>query len=221
MEIKVFTNKKLYHTNSFIITSDKKAILIDCSNQAEEILNYLLANELELTDILLTHGNYNHLMGIEVIKTHFPKANVLIGEKDIICLYDSRANLSLKTGDNWFLKRELDRIIPIRKDALININGLEFKMVLVGGYTKGSLIFQLIEQNKIFSGDNIYAHAIGNYWTTFKRITNRKLKKAIRFIYKSFTDECQIFPGHGKAGFTLSEVKKNNLEANKIAKYQA
>ncbi|ATX70670.1 MBL fold metallo-hydrolase [Spiroplasma clarkii] len=219
MEIKTFSNQDFYETNAYLIVKDKKAILIDCANQASEILKYLQTNKIELTHILITHGHYNHILGLEVIKEQFASAAVFIGQRDIICLYDCRANLSYKTGAEWEIKNEVENVVPITKDSLINIDGIEFRLDLIGGYTRGSIIYKLMAENMIFCGDTIYRTGLDHHWTDLKKCPNRKLKKSIRFIYKNFNDDCLIFPGHGEAGFTLGEVKNNNIIANKLAKY--
>ena len=74
--------------NNYLLIDEKynEAILIDCSAQTNFVEEELKKNNAELKYILLTHGHFDHVMGINDTKKLHPKVKVLahIGDKDLI-----------------------------------------------------------------------------------------------------------------------------------------
>ncbi|HKL73334.1 MAG TPA: MBL fold metallo-hydrolase, partial [Clostridia bacterium] len=50
-------------TNSYLVTSDldNTAVLIDAGGGLDKIEKYLVANNLQLVALLLTHGHFDHI----------------------------------------------------------------------------------------------------------------------------------------------------------------
>ena len=73
-------------TNSYILKlGNQDAIIIDIGNGAEKVLQALEVYHLNLKAILLTHGHYDHVAGVEQVR-QATGAEVYIHEKDAVML---------------------------------------------------------------------------------------------------------------------------------------
>ena len=56
--------------NNYLVVDEqvKEAILIDCSDFVPEIVDYVEANNIKVKYILLTHGHFDHVLGVNAMK---------------------------------------------------------------------------------------------------------------------------------------------------------
>ena len=83
--------------NTYIVhlPDRKEAVVIDPGLEPELILGELEAHGLTVVAILNTHGHADHIGGNNAgLKTAYPQAPLVIGEKDAVMLTDAEANLS-------------------------------------------------------------------------------------------------------------------------------
>ncbi|MDD4184746.1 MAG: MBL fold metallo-hydrolase, partial [Candidatus Izemoplasmatales bacterium] len=60
MQIKIF-NENIAEQNSYLIIKGKEAVVIDPGFNGEMIAEYLDQEQIILTDVLLTHGHFDHI----------------------------------------------------------------------------------------------------------------------------------------------------------------
>lgn len=71
--------------NNYLVVDEvsKEALLIDCSDYVQEIIDYVKDNNLTVKYILLTHGHFDHVLGINKMKKTFnTKVYVHEGDKE-------------------------------------------------------------------------------------------------------------------------------------------
>ena len=75
----------LFANTYVLIDSDNNCVVIDPSKQYCGIINYIQKNHLSLKGILLTHGHYDHIRGVDLLVNEF-NVPVFIGfeEEDLI-----------------------------------------------------------------------------------------------------------------------------------------
>jgi hydroxyacylglutathione hydrolase len=181
-------------TNCYIISSGKKAVLIDPGENPERILREL--EGFKLDKIILTHLHFDHIIAAKKIK-EATGAKICFSRKDIPIL------------NKDLLKRE-DMDEDLNSDWKLEIGhrpGGNWKFVPIHtpGHTPGSVCLY-DEKNKIlFSGDTIFAGSIGvtNYpGGDFKKIKNSIEKKLL-----TLPNDVRVYPGHYKE-FLLGEEKE-------------
>ncbi|AGR41024.1 MBL fold metallo-hydrolase [Spiroplasma taiwanense] len=213
MNIKNFSNTKNLG-NSFLIEYEaKKAILIDTAMNSEEILSYLSQNQIELTDIFITHGHFDHLIGLEKILEKFENVNVYIGQKDVMCLYNSKKNLSMLKKNNWKLEKEIKNVIAVTYIKEIIIGSLDIFIECVGGHTPGSIFIKIKNFNWLFVGDTLFKEGFGLNGIFMPRCSQNRFRQSIKNIYQNNDKHTLIFPGHKDFGMKLESIK------NKYHKY--
>ena len=60
-------------TNCYVVSNEetKEAVIVDPAACPPSILNYIKEEELKVTAILLTHGHFDHTMGIPPLSGQF------------------------------------------------------------------------------------------------------------------------------------------------------
>ena len=93
----------------FFLEGEKRAVAVDPSYNAQAMLNYLKEEETQLEAILLTHGHFDHIAGVDVLR-EATGAPVYIHEADAQMLEDPEKNLSVITH-RLFTIKPADRLL--------------------------------------------------------------------------------------------------------------
>ncbi len=200
MIIKTFIEPPIENNNYLIIDEEsKEAALVDCSAYDENILIELKKQGVKLKYILLTHGHFDHIGGLNDLA------------KDIEVLMHS--------GDKEWIEQVNDYLpmigmpsmeVPkidryIEDNEIIKVGNLEIKVIHTPGHTQGGVCFYI--DGNLFSGDTIFRESVGrcdlpggNFSQIVESIEN-----------KIFTlpEDTVIYPGHGKTT-TVSWEKEHN-----------
>lgn len=183
---------------TFLVEHNNEYMLIDCGKMTPEVLNYIKDNEIEIKYILLTHSHFDHIEGIDTIKSLFKDAKVVISDEERAFLKDPEYNLS-----NSFSYQ-----IIVNSNALtfdqIDIDGLEFKYVR--GHSKKSTVIIAPDDKIIFSGDTVFHSGVGR--SDFYYGDRATLIRDIKTNIFSYGDDFIIYPGHG-AKTSVGYEKKN------------
>jgi hydroxyacylglutathione hydrolase len=176
-------------TNCYIISSGKKAILIDPGDNAERILKEL--NGLKLEKIILTHLHFDHIIAVKDLK-EATGASICCSKKDFKILNGKLLD-----------KKDVDE--DLKSDFKFKILNLNFKIIYTPGHTPGSICLY-DEKNKIlFSGDTIFAGSIGV--TNYPGGDFDKIKSSIEKKLLTLPDDTLVYPGHYKE-FRLGDEKE-------------
>ncbi len=80
--VKIFCSSYQFSDNVYVVHSEKGTILIDTGYYDSEMKAYLMKIG-GLDAILLTHGHWNHIYGLDSLKADFPETPVYVFENDI------------------------------------------------------------------------------------------------------------------------------------------
>jgi glyoxylase-like metal-dependent hydrolase (beta-lactamase superfamily II) len=201
--IETITGGKNY-TNCYIlrVAPSPRVIVIDPGEyESEKTLSYLRENNLQIDYIILTHEHWDHIIGANKLREHFP-CRLVCSEECAEALIDPRKNLS-----KYFMGRE---IILSPHDAtfkgLNNVllwQGIKITFYRLPGHSQGS--YCIAVGNYLFTGDTIIKNQ--------KTVTNlpggnkQMLEKSLDFIMNHRDGDTVIYPGHGDSYF-LREVDK-------------
>lgn len=188
MEVKLFINQRT-QGNSYVIEKDKKCYVVDPGGfDMSNLINYIKSNDFELIGILLTHGHYDHIIGIpEVIE--YKDVPVYISEKDYDFLYNSALSLSLWHDLDFKLSSEVV-VNKIKENDEI----FGFKVIETPGHTHGGVCFYDKENKILFSGDTIFKFNHGR--TDLPTGSMDDLRKSISKLME-LEEDILVYPGHG------------------------
>lgn len=190
--------------NLYLITNEKtkETIAIDPGGNLKKIDDYIEENGLILKAILLTHGHFDHIMGIEEMKKH-GEVPVYIAEPDLELLEDGDKNLSTMFVNEGFVYQGAT---SLQDGAIIKEAGFTLELIETPGHTEGSSCYYLKEEGVLFSGDTLFRASVGR---TDLVGGSDKIGPSIKEKLFVLPDETVVYPGHGGAT-TIGYEKKNN-----------
>ncbi|MCR5368708.1 Glyoxylase, beta-lactamase superfamily II [Eubacterium ruminantium] len=193
-------------TNCYTVvnTATREAIIIDPAANAEFLLEMIKNQQYKLTKIFLTHGHFDHILGIEGIKKAYPDVPVVIGKNDEDILATPAANLSMMfSGDPVALKADE----TVNDNDVVEILGTKVKCIEVPGHTKGGMCFYFEENKMLFAGDTLFAGSIGR--SDFPTGDGEALVRNIKEKLLVLPEDTVVYPGHNNRT-TIGREKVDN-----------
>lgn len=207
MNIRRFVNTPV-PSNSYLIEdeSSTECLIIDPGTKGcETIINYIKDHHLEPKYILLTHGDFDHVWGVNGLKEAFPNIQIVASKETARLTAIPQNYFSALYFDKpeYYSIDQIDIIID-EIGGQIEWLGNTISFIPVPGHTSCSNV--ILINNLLFSGDTVLKD-------TKPLIRKRhggdkdSFIKSIRMILDVFSDSTIVYPGHGDA-FRLWEVRK-------------
>lgn len=180
----------------------------------EKLIGYIDENNLNPVAILLTHGHFDHIAGLRILKKKYPGVKVLIHREDSSCIgKDSGTVQALhleEMGCSVFVPSVSDLpdadflIEDGRKlSSYVDVPGAERWTVLhTPGHTRGSCCFYSGNDGILISGDTVFYHTWGR--TDFPGGSEADMMKSLERLYTSLPPDTKVYPGHDRFGFEIS-----------------
>ena len=189
--------------NCYLFQSGIKAFAVDPSD-ADATFHALRQNGLTLTDILLTHRHFDHLLGVAALMEATGCA-VWVHALDAVGLRDPKAALVAMTGAPFTpceptgLLADGDRIFPA---------GVPVRVLETPGHTAGGVTYVLDEQRLAFTGDTLFCEGFGR--TDLPGGSMRELKRSIERIV-ALPSDYTLYPGHEESTTVEHERRYNPI----------
>lgn len=197
MIVKLSGNPSL--CNSYFIGEDKKeCFLVDPGDNANNRLDkYIDKHFSSLKGILLTHGHYDHILGLRNL-AH--KAPLYIGAEDERCLTNDKYNLLEGLEISGYDVHQLS------DGDTLEISGSPIEVIATPFHTEGSVCFYLSQENVLISGDTLFHLSFGRY--DLPGGDGRKVQASLNKL-KRLPPNTKIYPGHGENTVLETEFRFN------------
>lgn len=195
--IKVFTS--FTTSNCYVVTPDNSGIcfLIDLPPDLDETLKYVNNNNLSIGGAFVTHGHYDHSLGMKEIKN----------------------NIFMNLDDEFLARNPQDQIGKLLNGLTLeqydgeikDIYSHQYEFLKVysnPGHTVGSVSFEFPNLGAIFTGDFVFKESIGR--TDLYSGSIESMKDSINNIFVNFDKSFDIFPGHGEYD-SVKNILNNNI----------
>ncbi|MFC1980116.1 MBL fold metallo-hydrolase [Chloroflexota bacterium] len=179
-----------FATNCYIVGSEssKEGMIIDPGDGAEAILKSVKELELDIKDIVMTHGHLDHIGALKALK-ETTGSEVAIHADDAFYLQDRP--MSAAFGFTYPDTPPPDRLL---KDGdSVDIGELHFTVLHTPGHSPGCIC--LLGEGILFSGDTLFNYGIGR--TDFPGGSYEQLMNSIHTRLMALPDDTKVYPGHG------------------------
>ena len=192
-------------TNCYLVVNEeeKQCILIDPAVYSGEIAEQIRREGLDLRAILLTHGHFDHIMGIDGFRKEFPEIPVYAHREEEALLKDASMNASLDFGRQY----TFSGAAYAEDGDVLDLAGMQFQVIHTPGHTIGGCCYYLQEEKVLFSGDTLFRESIGR--TDFPTGNGGQLMRSIREKLFTLPEETAVYPGHMERT-TIGDEKKYN-----------
>lgn len=199
-------NYKADLANTYVVGFEgQPAFVIDPSYNKNGVLeNYLSKHHSGLLGILITHGHYDHILGLKDFKG-LDKTPLFMGSDDIICLSDSKFNVSNELFDDPLILEGLNPY-PLEDGDEIKLGTFIIKAIATPFHTRGSFCFYLEESKVLFSGDSLFHLGVGR--SDLPGSCPREMEDSLAKL-KALPDETVVYPGHGPKTLIGDEKRYN------------
>ena len=182
-------------TNGYLFWDDKthEAFLIDPGGDTSDVKEFLIANNLKLTMILLTHGHIDHIAGIHEL-VELVGDNIYIGKNDAYRLRTPSQELQALLRVHC---DGLENFKEVDEGRVIDFPGYAIRVIETPGHTEGSVCYliQDSEGHKVLvSGDTLFAQSVGR--TDLEGGDEIQLEASLRKLAE-LHDGLRVLPGHG------------------------
>ncbi len=200
-------------TNCYVLIDEdtKKAAIIDPAECSDSLLGMLNESDISSVDfILLTHGHFDHILGVSKLKEIFKDAKVAIHKFDSDCLLDPQKSMAATSEYANQVQIPVNADIIFNDNDEIKLGNLSLKVLHTPGHTKGSICF--VCNDVIFSGDTLFCKTVGR--TDFQGGSMEDMLNSVNRL-GNLKGNYTVYPGHNRET-TLDEERIHNRYMRKI-----
>ena len=203
MEIKRFLNDNEAQSNCYVISYENDCYVIDPGQEEmDEVIAYIRENNLNLLAILLTHGHWDHILGIPSI-LEYKEVPIYISEKGYEFLFNPELSLFAWREGKFELSSNA-QIITLKENDKLGKNGkliedeggngiFNFEIIETPGHSRGDICYYDKVNKMLISGDTLFAGSYGrvDLPTSDPIQMGKSLKKLM-----ALDDDVKVYPGH-------------------------
>ena len=180
-------------TNCYLLINEesRELVIVDPAACPDYVVGHIRRGGYTPKAILLTHGHFDHVMGIDkfVKEFHVP---VYLHEEEKGILGDPERNLSAMFGESYAYKD----VKCLVDGQVLNVAGLALKVIHTPGHTAGGCCYYEENENVLISGDTLFYQSVGR--SDFPTGSMAVLVNSIKEKLFCLSDETTVYPGHGE-----------------------
>lgn len=206
---RIFTFNPL-GTNCVVLWEDGQSFctVVDPGMSSEEgtkdLVDFLENHKLTPDAILLTHGHFDHVWGVEKLLARY-KVPVYLHplDKDIM---DKMTGTSPSAQSFSFLKHDFPTV-DLEDEEVVTTAGTSWKVIHTPGHTPGGVCFYSADNSLLLSGDTLFAGSIGR--TDLYGGDYDQLMASIQGRLLTLPGDTDVIPGHGQPTSIAQEGMHN------------
>ena len=191
-------------TNCYVAWNEqtKEAVIVDPAAYSKKLAEFLREEGLKPQAVLLTHGHFDHIMGLDALLEEYP-VPVYVHEAEKGLIADPKTNLSL-TYTNGYVFEDATYVTDGQKIAAA---GVTFEVLFTPGHTSGGCCYYAETENMLFSGDTLFRCSVGR--SDLPTGDETTLIRSIKEKLLVLPENTVVYPGHMAA--TTIQTEKLSL----------
>ena len=162
-----------------------EAVLLDAANEHDRLLD--LCRSLGVTDVLETHGHWDHIQAVPELRDAGYSVHVTAADAAMLPSYDE----------------------VLDDDEVVSVGRLRLRTIATPGHTPGSMCFLVEDKPILFSGDTLFPGGVGN--ATFEGGDfATEITSVERRLFAPLDAGTIVMPGHGE--HTTIEAERPHLQ---------
>lgn len=196
----------VFCANCYILCDEKSkdGAVIDVGDCTEELLSEIKRAGIEnLKYILCTHGHFDHISGIPVLKKEYENALVVTGKNDAELLFDTEKSLAEAFG---FFQQKFYADKTVEDGDVLSLGETKLRVLETPGHSPGGVCYVCDKEKVVFSGDTLFRYSIGrtDMWGSDYTTLLNSLDRLMLL-----DDTFKVFPGHNQET-TIGNERENN-----------
>ena len=181
-------------TNCYFIYREgsQDVIFFDPADKGDYIYETLKEKGFQVKGILLTHGHFDHIWGVNRLK-ELSGAPLYAYEAEKVLCEDAVTNVSDQVGRPYTVSP--DRYLQDNEE--ITIADMTCRLIATPGHTVGRCCYYFAEEGILIAGDTLFQESVGR--TDFPTGSYSEIIRSIKEKLFVLPDEVRVYPGHGEA----------------------
>jgi hydroxyacylglutathione hydrolase len=189
-------------TNCYVVRAARgaaEAVVVDPSGSAAEIRLELAGMGASCSAILVTHGHWDHLVGVADLAEGTGAPVHMAAEEEFMVAH------ATEFSPPGVRVRDFTPNVLLQGDETLELGGISFETIRAPGHSPGHLAFYA--EGHLFSGDVLFAGSVGR--TDLPLADWDTLAESLRTLVERFPPETVVCPGHGPETTLGSELSHN------------
>lgn len=193
--------------NCVILSGDnRQAWIVDPGGDIKDILKLVREKEYTVVAIVLTHGHFDHLGGLDQLLEQLPDVPVYMAKEEAQWAFTAPEN---QYPPYYFLQKRPKTLQPILTDGMqLTVGALSAQIIATPGHTPAGICLLFNEGNEplLLTGDTLFAGSIGR--TDLPGGNMLTLSRSLKKL-SALPIDARIIPGHGEET-TLTQERATN-----------
>ena len=188
-------------TNCYIFHQEDgvKCGVVDPGDQGEELAGWLKEQGLEPEAVLLTHGHFDHILGIPGLRAAWPDLPVYCHPADL-----GKGETTHIFGQDFPTVRSFGKISTYEEGGVLHIAGTDVEVLETPGHTPGSVTLRA--GDVLFTGDTLFAGSMGR--TDLPGGDEGEIMRSLKRLGE-LEGDYRVLPGH-EGQSTLERERQDN-----------
>ena len=179
-------------TNCYIVRNDDtdECFVTDPAACPLELVGHIRREGLNVKAVLLTHGHFDHIMGLDDFLKEFPvPVYAFSEEKPLLESAELNSSLGMFGRPYTFSGAEY-----VSDGQILHIAGFEIRVIHTPGHTAGGCCYYIPAENVLISGDTLFRASVGR--TDLPTGSMGDLVRSVREKLFVLPEETKVYPGH-------------------------
>ena len=194
------------HNNTYLVfdSESRQAVVIDPSYNIEKVIREMIALDLSLAAIWITHGHFDHFAGAsQISRSVSPSAQIGLHPDDIPMLRNGGGAYNF----GFEIENDFTPEIHFTHGQVLKIGGHAFEVRHTPGHSPGHVVFYGRDDGVAFCGDLIFNRGIGR--ADLEGGDYAALVNSIRTSIFSLPPSTRLLCGHGPDTTVGEEMEEN------------